>query len=170
MILPGMPSGRPCALAKTPALTRKHCTFLPPRGKSACPIMCPILRSFRRSRSQRGSEFNSVYSTLFAAAHGAPPPPRSSAFFRRSIGYLTSRDPTSFASHNVESASAPVPGAPSGSLRRSYRSLPIPLLRHPNLPHRLNSRFSRFPGPIEKRTRQLYLVPLEKCRQRCFYI
>jgi len=27
MILPGMPSGRPCALAKTPARTRKHCDF-----------------------------------------------------------------------------------------------------------------------------------------------
>jgi len=28
MILPGTPSGRPCALAKTPARTRKHCNFL----------------------------------------------------------------------------------------------------------------------------------------------
>jgi hypothetical protein len=27
MILPGMPFGRPCALAKTPARTRKHCDF-----------------------------------------------------------------------------------------------------------------------------------------------
>jgi len=29
MILPGMPSGRPCALAKTPARTRKHCLLSP---------------------------------------------------------------------------------------------------------------------------------------------
>jgi hypothetical protein len=28
MILPGMPSGRPCALARTSARTRKHCNFL----------------------------------------------------------------------------------------------------------------------------------------------
>ena len=27
MILPGSPFGRPCALAKTPARTRKHCNF-----------------------------------------------------------------------------------------------------------------------------------------------
>jgi len=30
MILPGMPFGRPCALAKTPARTRKHCHVSPP--------------------------------------------------------------------------------------------------------------------------------------------
>lgn len=37
MILPGMPSGRPCALAKTPARTRKHCSFSssPPRTRES---------------------------------------------------------------------------------------------------------------------------------------
>jgi hypothetical protein len=51
MPLPGMPSGRPCALAKTPARTRKHCVFLlPPQrmhvshnAHSGCGfICCPI--------------------------------------------------------------------------------------------------------------------------------
>jgi len=46
MLLPGMPSGRPCALAKTPARTRKHCNFSlsPPRTRESDNVHfpCPL--------------------------------------------------------------------------------------------------------------------------------
>jgi hypothetical protein len=44
LFLPGMPSGRPCALAKTSARTRKHCNFSlsPPWTRESDNVLPPV--------------------------------------------------------------------------------------------------------------------------------
>ena len=137
MILPGTPSGRPCALAKTPARARKHCNFplSPPRTHtsdnvhfSATLFPLPIHRPPKSCFC--------LLNTYFPRPEHCPPP------FRR-IHPSVSRSPTlaaliSTASHNVRPAfPAAAPRCPVRPLSRIYQSFLIPTWR---LAQRANQR------------------------------
>ena len=115
MILPGMPSGRPCALAKTPARTRKHCDSayrLPGRAR-------PIMLIFRTALCPRPSPqpLQSCFCLLSIYVH--PIGLTSPAFSR--ILPPVSRSPIPVtpkltASHNMRTAFSAAASAPSASV------------------------------------------------------
>jgi hypothetical protein len=66
MILPGMPFGRPCALAKTPARTRKHCTFSLSPQLTRTSDNVHFQDAFSRRPIPRRSRLDSVYLNFIA--------------------------------------------------------------------------------------------------------
>jgi hypothetical protein len=65
MSLPGTPSSRPCALAKTRAHARKHCLFSRFERRIPCPIMFWIFIAHSRVRLPTTRIPRSVYSPYF---------------------------------------------------------------------------------------------------------
>jgi hypothetical protein len=105
MILPGTPSGRPCALAKTPARTRKHCNFSPFPFRTKGPIIRIFTALFLPGPFTDRAWLDSVYLTPVGLAIA----PRSLARTRihPSVSLIPSPGtPMLAASHNVNVASA----------------------------------------------------------------
>ena len=105
MILPGTPSGRPCALAKTPARTRKHCnsSLSPPRTEG--PIICVFTGLFFPGPFTDRAWLDSVYLTLVGLAMDSRP--LALTRILPSVSSIPSLVTTTLAaSHNVDIASA----------------------------------------------------------------
>jgi hypothetical protein len=105
MILPGTPSGRPCALAKTPARTRKHCNFSPFPFGAEGPIIRVFTALFLPGPFTDRAWIDSVYLTPVGLAIDARP--LSLTRTLPSVSSIPSLvTPMLAASHNVNIASA----------------------------------------------------------------
>jgi hypothetical protein len=162
MILPGMPSvWRPCALAKTPARTRKHCNFLlsPPRTRTSDNVHFSA-SLFPLPTHRPPQSCFCLLNTYFAQPSQRPP-----AFTRILPAHSrlpTPAKPELTASHNLSRpfpAALSAPSAPSCRIYQSF-SNPIPrLLRRDNLRPLRPSRTFRTRASPQTRPRQAIVRP-----------
>lgn len=120
-ILPGMPSGRPCALAKTSARTRKHCLFSPfiLHPAKSDNVLFPATHLLRPSQKPCQFCFCLLNADVCPFNPREAPIPRAFPCFSFTPGVVPAHH---FASDNIPLPSLPPTRTSPGLLRKNYQS------------------------------------------------